>query len=129
MQIHHKSIDSCDLFEIIGDLTAATVPDLEQMLRTTIHMGRFHLVLNLAKCTYIGSSGLSLLIAYAKTCRRFDRGDVYLAMVQEPVLRMMRIIGLVKEEEPNFFQMFDSVEAALEAASSHQPGMQKRRLI
>ncbi|GEM_PF-895216 len=127
MQIHHRTIGSCDLFEILGDLTASTVPDLEQTLRTTIHMGRFHLVFDLSRCTYIGSSGLSLLIAYAKTCRRFDRGDVYLATVQEPVLRMMGIIGLVKEES-SFFQMFDTVEEALEAASSHKPGIQKQRL-
>jgi anti-anti-sigma factor len=127
MEIHHKQVDHADVVEIIGDVNAGTVPELEQLLRTIIYLGRFYIIVDLRKCRYIGSSGLKLLISYANNCRRLNRGDVYLLTPPAPIMNLLNITGLVTETK-SFFKMFDTLDEALLAVADHRAKYRRGRM-
>ena len=75
-------------------------------------LGRCQVILDLSACTYIGSAGLSLLVRFANSFRRWDRGDLYLAGVSPYIQGLLGIAGLATDES-QFFRQYTSVEAAL----------------
>ena len=69
--------------------------------------GILYVVVDMARLTYISSSGLSILVK-AKTERMKRKGDVVLVRPQSPIYNIMRILGLM-----DFFRIASSVEEAL----------------
>jgi anti-anti-sigma factor len=94
LSIEHQSPKRCDLFRIRGRIDGASAPRLEQALRSALDNGRYKLVLNLADVTFLSSAGLRVLITIAKECRRFNRGNLYLAAPNQRVQQVLELAGL-----------------------------------
>jgi anti-anti-sigma factor len=57
---------------LAGELDLASMPRLEQTLRTFLHTGFGRVVIDLHRLSFIDSTGLHLLLRYAEAARRAD---------------------------------------------------------
>lgn len=115
MQIIISSGAKWELVTLGGEITSAEISELEELLQRFLTVGRYNIILDLAQVTYIGSAGLSLFIRQTSALRRWERGDLHLAALSEPVHNLLQVAGLISEERSHF-SIYPTVEAAQEAA-------------
>jgi anti-anti-sigma factor len=80
---------------LTGDLTAATIPDLQPALRSVLDQGATELVFDLANAVMLDSSGIGLLIAAANTTARRG-GRIRVTNVSADILRLLQMMRLVE---------------------------------
>lgn len=78
---------------VSGDLDALTAPQLRDRLIETIEAGRRQLLVDLTRCEFIDSSGLSALVSGFKRVRAMG-GDLGLICPQGPVRRLIEMVAL-----------------------------------
>jgi anti-anti-sigma factor len=79
---------------LTGDLTAATIPDLQPALRSVLDQGASELVFDLAHAVMLDSSGIGILIASSNTMARRG-GKVCVINVSPDILRLLQMMRLV----------------------------------
>ncbi|MBI1297793.1 STAS domain-containing protein [bacterium] len=112
MELETQSIGQVNVVTVRGDVMVTDVPSLEAVLQRYTTVGRYHCLIDLRECTYLGSSGMSLLISFANSCRRWRLGDVLLIGPQPSVRSLLELAGLISEER-SFFRLIDNVEDGL----------------
>ncbi|MGC8878333.1 MAG: STAS domain-containing protein [Anaerolineae bacterium] len=98
----------CDLIKVSGRLDNTSAPRLGDALNTIIAAGRFNIVLDMSGVEYISSAGLRVLIDAQKVCKRWNRGEVVLANVPQPVREVLDMVGFTP-----LFRFFDDSTAAV----------------
>lgn len=93
MEIIHTSLKHCDLLKVKGRIDSATSPDLLKAIETVNKAGIFKLVIDLSEVDFISSAGLRVLIGAQKECRRYNRGEVYLASVSPKIHAALDLAG------------------------------------
>ena len=79
---------------LTGDMTAATVPDLQPALRSVLDQGASELVFDLPNAVMLDSSGIGLLIAAANTLARRG-GRIRVTNVSADIFRLLQMMRLV----------------------------------
>ena len=110
MNIQTRQEGKTTVVSASGRIDAMTAPAFETSLTDLIQEGRLYLVLDLGGVEYISSAGLRVILASAKSLKSKD-GMLLLANAQGPVQEVFDISGF-----GSVFNIYDSVEAALEAA-------------
>jgi anti-anti-sigma factor len=113
MNFEVQSVGQCDLIEIDGAVMANDVAALDAILQRFLTVGRYRILVDLRQCTYIGSAGLSLLIRFANSCRRWNQGDLCLVAPHEYVLSLLRLAGLLSEDR-SFFRIVATLDEGLQ---------------
>jgi anti-sigma B factor antagonist len=108
--IVHVELKRCDLFKLAGRFDSSRAHEVDEALQEATNQGRYRLVLDLSETTYISSGFLRVLVTTAKLCRRFNRGDVYLATLSPRLQDVMKLAGLTV-----LFKIFDTPEEAVGA--------------
>lgn len=108
LTIEHQQLRRCDLFRVGGRIDSESAPTFEQALRGALADGRYKIVVNLNQVDYTSSAALRVLINVARESRRFNRGDLRLAEVNERVQKVLDLAGL-KE----LFKLYDSEAEAV----------------
>lgn len=107
MDLEVKNLKRADVVKIGGRVDSSTAPDLEKALNGLMEQGRFRIVMDMADLKFISSAGLRALIATAKSCRRWNRGDLYLAALPAQIQSTLELAGLTR-----VFKIFpDTTEA------------------
>ncbi len=106
--IDHKQLKRCDLFTPHGRIDSSTAPQLEEALKSVMADGRYKIVLNLSDVDFLSSAALRVLISAARECRKFKRGDLYLAEVPPKLKEVFELAGL-----DELFQFFDTEAEAV----------------
>lgn len=94
LTIEHQELKRCDLLRVAGRIDSDSAPTFEQELRSALGVGRYKIVINLKGVDYTSSAALRVLINVARECRRFNRGDVRLAEVNDRVQKVLDLAGL-----------------------------------
>jgi len=92
-----------------GRLTMVVTPQLRTLINETVQAGRARIVVDLADCEFVDSSGLGALIAGLKTARRAG-GDLRIAGVGPQIATVLRLTNLDRVLRPH-----DTVAGALGA--------------
>jgi anti-sigma B factor antagonist len=93
--------------EVHGEVDVDTVPEVEEAIVHVLEQPAESLVLDFTEVTFLGSTGLTLLLETNAACH--DRGIPFrLAADSRAVLRPLQITDLVRE-----FTVVHSVEAAV----------------
>lgn len=79
--------------EIFGNLETANRQQLKQLVLDELARGQKHLVFDLARCPYIDSSGLGVLVAIAKRTRE-GGGKLELVNLSEELGTLFELTGL-----------------------------------
>ena len=107
----HKAVLRLD-----GSVDPTTYKQFESTVRWLNKQGILVLAVDMAKLTYISSSGLSLLVK-AQTERLKRKGNVVLVRPQTPIVNILKILGLTE-----VFRIASSIEEAFHSTSS--PGLE-----
>jgi anti-sigma B factor antagonist len=79
---------------IVGEIDAATSPQLRQELSDLIEGGTEHIELDLSAMTFIDSTGLGVLVGALKRMHDERDGRLPITGVSDPVRRVFEITGL-----------------------------------
>jgi len=89
------------------DLSVAK--DLREIIKASAEQGKYLLVVDMDKMVFMDSTGLGALVSRIAVTRS-NNGDVRLACVKEPILKLLELTHLDK-----IFQHFESVQAAVDS--------------
>jgi anti-sigma B factor antagonist len=79
--------------EISGDLNIGNRQQFKQLMLDELARGQKHLVIDFAKCPYIDSSGLGVLVSVSKRTRDAG-GTIRLANLNDDLLTLFELTGL-----------------------------------
>lgn len=98
----------CDLVTVKGRVDSATAPKLTAALEKLMDDGRYKIVLDLSQVEYMSSAGFRSMLAALKNCKRYNRGDLYLACVPQLIREALDLTGMT-----SLFKIFDDVTSAV----------------
>jgi len=108
MEISTKQYKHCDLVSVKGRVDSSTAPKLTETLDTLLDTGRFKIVLDLSQVDYMSSAGFRAMLSALKVCKRYNRGDLYLASVPNQIHDALDLTGMT-----SLFKTFDDVTNAV----------------
>ena len=108
MQFSSTHYKHCDLLKVQGRVDSSTAPQLEQELKKIMDDGHFKIVIDMSGVEFMSSAGLRVLINVQKTCKRYNRGELLLAALQENVYSALDLAGFT-----TLFQVFEDVVTAV----------------
>jgi anti-sigma B factor antagonist len=101
--------DGAAVIRLKGRLTMVVAPRLRTLVTETVQQGRTRIVVDLAGCEFIDSSGLGALVAGLKATRQAG-GDLRIACLAPQVATVLKLTNLDRVLRP-----YDSVHGALSA--------------
>lgn len=105
MEIKTLTQGSVTIVELAGSLDSNTAPQAQEQIMPLVN-AKCCLVLDLARCTYISSAGLRVLLMLAKQLAAKE-SRLALSGVCPEIKDVMEMTGFI-----NFFQLFDTVKDA-----------------
>lgn len=103
MEVTTTEYKHCDLIKASGRVDSATASILAGAMDAITNNGHYKIVLDLSDVEYMSSAGLRVLISTQKTCKRYNRGEVVLALVPERIYEALDLAGFVP-----LFKFFDN---------------------
>lgn len=98
----------CDLISVKGRVDSATAPKLTESLNKLTDDGHYKIVLDLSQVDYMSSAGFRAMLAALKTCKRYNRGDVYLASLPKMIHEALDLTGMTP-----LFKVYSDVTTAV----------------
>lgn len=108
MKLSTETSQGYTVIAVDGRFTAAGAPQFRHRAGEIVAKGENRIVVDLAECTFIDSSGLGALISALKTAR-VAGGDLKIAAAPENVLSVLRLTNLdrVLQNHPVAESAFD----------------------
>lgn len=109
-QSFHVSADDIGPVRILaieGYLDAHTAPSFESSIENEIRSGRFQLVVDCSRLTYISSAGLGVFMSFLEEAREHG-GDIKLAAITPKVFQVFDVLGF-----PKLFDITPAVDEAV----------------
>ncbi|RPI29975.1 MAG: anti-sigma factor antagonist [Chloroflexota bacterium] len=98
----------CDLVKPSGRIDGSNAPQLEEELNALTEAGRYKIVIDMTEVNFMSSAGWWVLIRTQKKCKRYKRGEVVLACVDEKIRSSLDLVGM-----GSYFRIFDDITAAV----------------
>jgi anti-sigma B factor antagonist len=108
MEITIQSYKHCDLLSIKGKVDSFTAPDLIKAIEKLNEDGRYKLALDLEQLEFMSSAGFRALLIAQRNCKRYNRGEVVLAMVPKKIMDALELTGFTP-----LFKIFGDITAAV----------------
>jgi anti-sigma B factor antagonist len=108
MEITSQQFKRCDLVHAKGRIDSQTAPELKDVFNGITEDGRYRIVFDMSEVEFISSVGIWVLLDTQKTCKRYNRGDLFIANVNDKIKYTLDLAGLI-----HFFQIFDDVVEAV----------------
>ena len=99
------------VLDVAGEIDVYTAPQFKDAVNNIINSGEKHLVINMARVTYMDSSGFGTLLSAIKRLRP-QGGTVNLVQCNSAIDRILRITRL-----NTVFTTFDDVSDAVKATA------------
>ena len=101
------STDAVEVLDLIGELDAHTVAELEAAFQKCWQDGKHQIVVNGARLLYISSAGLGVFLGYIDDLRE-QGGDIKIAALQPNVFNTFDLLGF-----PLLFNIVETEEEAV----------------
>ena len=108
MEIKTTILKRCALIAIKGRIDSATAPKLKEEIEEVTEEGNFKLVIEMKEMDFMSSAGYWVLVNAQKKCKRFNRGEVYLANVPTRIHDSLEMAGFIP-----YFKIFDDSTQAV----------------
>jgi anti-sigma B factor antagonist len=113
LELNERENGSAAVIEIIGELTVASSTErVLDKVRKNLEAGRRLILINMAGCRRLDSSGIGELVTSLVTSARHD-ANLHLTNVPQQIRGLLKMTNVHKA-----FQIFDTEEAALSASSA-----------
>lgn len=110
MEIITKQFKSCDMVVVNGRIDSSTAPQLAEALEGITGNGRYKIVLDMSNLEFMSSAGFRALLSSQRVCKRYNRGEIVLAVVPQRVQESLELAG--------FTELFKTFDDAVEAVGS-----------
>ena len=110
MEIATKQFKSCDMVTVKGRIDSSTAPQLTEALEGITGDGRYKIVFDMSELEYMSSAGFRALLSGQRVCKRYNRGEIVLAVVPQRVQEALELAG--------FTELFKTFEDTVEAVGS-----------
>lgn len=107
MEIELRTSGGITVVGIRGSVDGLTADDLMRALSDRVNQGAVHLVADCSALDYTSSAGLRSLLGAVKLARQHG-GDLRLAAIQPPVLRVLDLSGFT-----SILKYYPDVDAAV----------------
>jgi len=111
MAITTKQYRRCDVVKMKGRIDRQTAQGLKDTFNAITDGGRFRIVFDMSEVEFISSIGIWTLLETQKTCKRYNRGELVIARVNEKIQYTLDLAGLI-----HFFKIYDDI---LDAVGSY----------
>lgn len=108
MEITNTQYKHCDLIKVSGRIDSATANQLAEAMDALTNDGRFKIVFDMSEVEYMSSAGLRVLIATQKNCKRYNRGEIILALAPKRIYDALELAGFVP-----LFKFYDDLITAV----------------
>jgi anti-sigma B factor antagonist len=113
LELNERENGAAVVIEIIGELTVASSTErVLDKVRKNLEAGRRLILINMAGCRRLDSSGIGELVTSLVTSARHD-ANLHLTNVPQQIRGLLKMTNVHKA-----FQIFDTEEAALKASST-----------
>ena len=103
------------VLDVVGEIDIYTTPQFKEAVGAAINENKPAIIINMAKVTYMDSSGFGTLLSATKRLRPLE-GALYLSGCNEAIQRMLHITRL-----NTIFGVYATEYEALAAATSELP--------
>lgn len=108
MEISVKEFKHCDVIAVKGRVDSSTASQLAQALDAANENSKYKLVIDMSELEYMSSAGFRSLLAAQRNCKRYNRGEVVLALVPDRIREALELAGFTE-----LFKSFDDVLTAV----------------
>lgn len=98
----------CELVRTSGRIDGSNAPQMEELFNSMTEAGKYKIIFDMSGVNFMSSAGWWVLIRTQKTCRRYKRGELVLACVDEKIKSSLDLVGMT-----NYFKIFDDVTSAV----------------
>ena len=110
MKIIVQEFKDTVLITITERIDGSTAPEVEHVLESLQHRGRYKFVVDMSQLGYISSAGYRVLLSAQRNCKRYS-GEVILAAVPEQIRQALDISGFT-----DYFKIYKEISAVPELA-------------
>ena len=93
--IETSSHDNVSVIHLEGYLDAHTAPQFERVIQSEVDAGRYRLVVDCEKLTYISSAGLGVFMGFIEEVRE-QGGDIKICGLSPKVRQVFDILGFAE---------------------------------
>jgi len=93
--IETSSHDNVSVIHLEGYLDAHTAPQFERVIQSEVDAGRYRLVVDCEKLTYISSAGLGVFMGFVEEVRE-QGGDIKICGLSPKVRQVFDILGFAE---------------------------------
>ncbi len=109
MEIKIREMNDVTIFDIEGEIDLYNAPTLKDEIKKQIEQQRYNIIINLAKVSYIDSSGIGALISSLSNLKKYQGG-----------LKIINVTGSVRKvfeltKLTSFFEIFNNEEEAIKS--------------
>jgi len=97
------------VIECPNRLDASIADEFKKMMSDLVDQGKFRLVVDMGKTSFIDSSGLGSLVSRIAAIRA-NQGDIHLASPSATIIKLLEMTHL-----DQIFKLFDDVKSAVES--------------
>ena len=108
MEITTTEYKRCQVVKAQGRVDSYTAPELEEVLNGVTENGTYKIVFDMSEVDFMSSKGWWVLIETQKKCRRYNRGELVLAGVQDRIRESLDLVGM-----GSYFKVFEEVTSAV----------------
>lgn len=108
MELSTTQYKRCDVVKAGGRIDGSTAPRLEEAMNTLMEGGRYKIIFDMSDIDFMSSAGWWVLIRTQKTCRRYKRGQLVLACVDEKIKASLDLVGM-----GSYFTVYDDITSAV----------------
>jgi len=108
MIITNTRYKHCDLLKVEGKVDSYTAPDLTKAIEALNSESRYKLILDFSGLEYMSSAGFRALLVGQRNCKRFNRGEIVLALVPKRIMDALELTGFTP-----LFKIYDDITSAV----------------
>jgi anti-anti-sigma factor len=108
MEVRTTQYKRCDLVAMDGRVDSSTASHLFKALSTLTEAGRYKIVFDMKGVNFMSSKGWWVLIDTQKTCKRYKRGELVLANVNDEIRSSLDLVGM-----GSYFKIFNDLTTAV----------------
>ena len=108
MELTTTQYKRCDLVKAVGRIDGSNAGQLEEALNALTDSGRYKIIFDMSDVNFMSSAGWWVLIRTQKACKRYKRGEVVLACVDEKIKGSLELVGMA-----TYFTTYDDITAAV----------------
>jgi anti-sigma B factor antagonist len=102
MEITMKEFKHCVMLNLTGRVDSSTAPQFSKAMDKINEAGTYKIVVEMSGLEYMSSAGFRALLATQRNCKRYNRGEVVLAVVPVRIHEALELAGFTE-----LFKTFD----------------------